>query len=195
MQRIVKRFLLHKQRESDEVGEADFDELKQDLQMVRYEMLNDLKKSRDDTLKFISHINNGILLIGDELFKESLSQNAQSFRDYKNSEYEFGDDFNDDSKESSKTSTTIVRDLDQINELSNVKLSIDKNKSSDDKKIGTPNSSSLGSSVDNNSLSDQLLDSSQLENNSSMQALSTLSIPMDKQKQSEINELHAISEE
>ena len=48
MQRIVKRFLLHKQRETDEVGETDFEELKQDLQMVRYEMINDLKKSREE---------------------------------------------------------------------------------------------------------------------------------------------------
>jgi hypothetical protein len=30
MQRIVKRFLLHKQRENDEINEFDLDELKQD---------------------------------------------------------------------------------------------------------------------------------------------------------------------
>jgi hypothetical protein len=64
MQRIVKRFLLHKQRETDEVSEADFDELKQDLQMVRYEMLNDLKRYREENYRLIAHIHDGILLLG-----------------------------------------------------------------------------------------------------------------------------------
>lgn len=64
MQRIVKRFLLHKQRETDEVGEADFDELKQDLQMVRYEMLNDLKRYREENNRNISLIHSGIVLLG-----------------------------------------------------------------------------------------------------------------------------------
>jgi hypothetical protein len=71
MQRIIKRFLLHKQTESDDIKVSDFDELKQDLQMVRYEVLNDMTKSSDDTLKFISLINNGMVAIGDEIVKES----------------------------------------------------------------------------------------------------------------------------
>lgn len=83
MQRIVKRFLLHKQRESDEVGEADFDELKQDLQMVRFEMLNDLKRSRDDTARLISNIQSGLLLIGEEVFGNSKSENSARFKEYK----------------------------------------------------------------------------------------------------------------
>ncbi len=64
MQRIVKRFLLHKQREKDEVGEADFDELKQDLQMVRYEMNNDLKRYREENYRLFTHIHSGIVLLG-----------------------------------------------------------------------------------------------------------------------------------
>ena len=70
MQRIVKRFLLHKQRESDDVKENNFEELKQDLQMVRFEMLNDIKKSEEDTLKYISLIHNGVAIIGDEILKD-----------------------------------------------------------------------------------------------------------------------------
>lgn len=83
MQRIVKRFLLHKQRESDEVGEADFDELKQDLQMVRFEMLNDLKRSRDETSRLISSIQAGLMLIGEEMFINSKSENAARFKEFK----------------------------------------------------------------------------------------------------------------
>jgi hypothetical protein len=78
MQRIVKRFLLHKQRESDEVGEADFDELKQDLQMVRYEMLNDMKRVREDTTRLVSHLTHGLSLLGDEIFKNNLKVNENN---------------------------------------------------------------------------------------------------------------------
>ena len=40
MERVIKRFLLHNNRENEDVRESDFDELKQDVQMVRFEMLN-----------------------------------------------------------------------------------------------------------------------------------------------------------
>jgi hypothetical protein len=88
MQRIVKRFLLHKQRESDEVGEADFDELKQDLQMVRFEMLNDLKRQHNETLNVVANMQAGLILMGDELFKDSKSESALKFRELKNAELE-----------------------------------------------------------------------------------------------------------
>jgi hypothetical protein len=84
MQRIVKRFLLHKQRESDDVKESDFDELKQDLQMVRFEMLNDIKKSEEETLKYISLIHNGVAILGDEILKDVDDVNlANRFKDFK----------------------------------------------------------------------------------------------------------------
>lgn len=91
MQRIVKRFLLHKQRESDEVGEADFEELKQDLQMVRYEMLNDLKRSHEETVRMISHLQAGLVTIGDEIFKDSSTENSLKFKELKSSEFEMND--------------------------------------------------------------------------------------------------------
>ena len=95
MQRIIKRFLLHKQRETDEVGETDFDEIKQDLQMVRYEMMNDLKRSREETMRLVHHISNGLIIIGDELFslKDSVSENMRRFKEYRATEFDFGDGF------------------------------------------------------------------------------------------------------
>ncbi|CAF4487270.1 unnamed protein product, partial [Rotaria magnacalcarata] len=49
MERVIKRFLLHKQREEqDEIREGDFEELKQDIQMLRFEMMNRLDETRDD---------------------------------------------------------------------------------------------------------------------------------------------------
>ncbi|RNA03569.1 Short transient receptor potential channel 6 [Brachionus plicatilis] len=100
MQRIVKRFLLHKQRESDEVGETDLEELKQDLQMSRYETLNDLKRIRDENYRLMGYLSQGILLIGEEIFKDHKSENAIRFRDLKNAELEYQEALDDfDKKE------------------------------------------------------------------------------------------------
>ena len=73
MQRILIRFLLEKERQSAEVGEGDFSELKQDLQMIRFEMLNEMKKTRDDSIRMINHLNNVLIILGDEIFKNSKS--------------------------------------------------------------------------------------------------------------------------
>jgi hypothetical protein len=91
MQRIVKRFLLHKQRESDEINEFDLDELKQDLQMIRYEMNNDSKRAREETKEILNYMNNGIKLIGEYVFQHNNETNqngdlTRKFNDYKNSE-------------------------------------------------------------------------------------------------------------
>ena len=42
MGRVVKRFLLHNNRENEEVHDSSFDVLKQDVQMIRFEMLANL---------------------------------------------------------------------------------------------------------------------------------------------------------
>jgi hypothetical protein len=40
MERVARRFLLHDRRENEEVKESDFDEVKQELNMAKYEVLN-----------------------------------------------------------------------------------------------------------------------------------------------------------
>ena len=87
MQRIVKRFLLHQQRESDE-KENDVGEIKQDLQMVRFEMINDLKKTREDTFRIVNNIQNGLLILGEEIFKASDFDSIRKFREYKSIDFE-----------------------------------------------------------------------------------------------------------
>ena len=59
---------MEKERQSDEIGEGDFGELKQDLQAIRFEMLSYLKQTRDDSLRLINHLS-GTSLRDDELFK------------------------------------------------------------------------------------------------------------------------------
>jgi hypothetical protein len=68
MERVIKRFLLHKQREEqDEIREGDFEELKQDIQMLRFEMLNRLDETRDDLCKSSHLLNEGVLIVGELL--------------------------------------------------------------------------------------------------------------------------------
>ena len=83
MQRIIKRFLLHNQREmmEGEIGSKDFHDLKQDLQMIRYEILYDLKKSKEDSFYQSALIQNGLTLIGDELIKSPA--NWENFVNFK----------------------------------------------------------------------------------------------------------------
>lgn len=69
IQRIVKRFLLSKQRESDDVNETDFEELKQDLQMIRFEIANELRSNSDETMRCMSLIHYGIVVLGEEILK------------------------------------------------------------------------------------------------------------------------------
>ncbi len=68
MERVIKRFLLHKQREEqDEIREGDFEELKQDIQMLRFEMMNRLDETRDDLTKNSLLLNEGVLVVGELL--------------------------------------------------------------------------------------------------------------------------------
>lgn len=84
MERVIKRFLLHNNRENDDVRESDFDELKQDVQMVRYEMLSYLRQNKEDAVRYTSVLHNGLSLLG-EFVCESLQDSdvAYGFEQYK----------------------------------------------------------------------------------------------------------------
>ena len=84
MQRIVKRFLHHKQRENDEAKEVDLSELKQDLQMIRYEFNNDERRSKEELKNLLNHIDTGIKIIGQHVFQNSADGDELSlkFRNY-----------------------------------------------------------------------------------------------------------------
>ena len=76
MERVIKRFLLHKQREEqDEIREGDFEELKQDIQMLRFEMMNRLDETRDDLAKNSLLLNEGVLVVGELLASLSRDSN------------------------------------------------------------------------------------------------------------------------
>jgi hypothetical protein len=69
MERVIKRLLLHNNRENDEIKESDFDELKQDVQMIRYDVMNGLKNTKEDAVKYVKMFHTGISLLGDFLFE------------------------------------------------------------------------------------------------------------------------------
>lgn len=89
--------------------ESDFEELKQDLQMVRYEMLNDIKKNEEETLKYISLLHAGIGIIGDEVLKDVNDlEISTKFKEFKQFESELRD-----SIEQPDLDTTAVDKLNQ----------------------------------------------------------------------------------
>ena len=87
MERIAKRFLLHNHREKEEVKESDFDELKQEVQMVRFEMGNELLLIKDNLARYANMLHTGMSLLGEyfiikknQNFNEEIANNFQKFR-------------------------------------------------------------------------------------------------------------------
>jgi hypothetical protein len=86
MQRIIKRFLLRSQREKEKGDEGDAEQIKQDLQMFRFEMHNDLKRARLNSLKSLAVIHGGISVMGDEALKTSKTETIEKFSSFKSYE-------------------------------------------------------------------------------------------------------------
>mgnify|MGYP001810981211 CR=1 FL=1 len=74
MERVVKRFLMHNQGDSDDPKQNEFDDLKQDLQLLKYDMLNDLKKSREDNMRNMFIINGGIQFLAEEILSNNINK-------------------------------------------------------------------------------------------------------------------------
>jgi hypothetical protein len=83
MERVIKRLLLHNNRENDEIKESDFDELKQDVQMIRFDVMNGLKSTKEDALKYVKMFHNGISLLGDFLFETKNDDDNHLFDDFR----------------------------------------------------------------------------------------------------------------
>lgn len=73
MERVIKRYLMHNQGEVDDLKLNDFDELKQELQMMKHEFINDIFKSKDDILKNVFFLTNSIKFIAEDILLNNLS--------------------------------------------------------------------------------------------------------------------------
>ena len=82
MERVIKRYLMHNQGDSDDPKQNEFDDVKQDLQTLRYEIINDMKKTREDNARNMSIINGGLQFVSEEILNNN-KDNQQSYFRYK----------------------------------------------------------------------------------------------------------------
>ncbi len=86
MERVAKRFLLHNKREREEVKESDFDELKQDVQMVRHELNNDVSIFSTSMANYTAMLHQGICMLGEYFYSRQessdVSRRFRSFQTY-----------------------------------------------------------------------------------------------------------------
>lgn len=87
MDRVIKRYLMHNQGDIDDLKLNEFDELKQELNMMKNEFINDVYKSKDDILKNVFFLTNSIKFIAEDVLlnqKNCESQSSSSHARYKN---------------------------------------------------------------------------------------------------------------
>ena len=76
MERVARRFLLHNRRETEEVKERDFDDLKQELNMAKYEVLNSSKQIKFNLRGYEAILQRGLGLLSRYFVsKEDFSEN------------------------------------------------------------------------------------------------------------------------
>jgi hypothetical protein len=124
MERVIKRFLLHNQNDFDDPKQNEYDEFKQDLQLLRCEIINNLKKSREETNRNLLAINTGIELVTEEVAMNDFSKSSNNlFNRYKEllNTYEMNSSrVNSEQEISTEVSTIIpIEQLDEIEKHSN----------------------------------------------------------------------------
>lgn len=67
MERVIKRYFMHNQGDSDDLKQNEYDDLRTELQLMKFDMLNDLKCSRDDTEFSMNSINTGMEFVSEEI--------------------------------------------------------------------------------------------------------------------------------
>ena len=70
MSRISTRFLLENHREEEKINVSDFDDIKQSVQSVRYELMNDLSIFNESLKRYSRILHTGLSLIGEYFVKE-----------------------------------------------------------------------------------------------------------------------------
>jgi len=94
MERVARRFLLHNRRENEDVKESDFDDLKQELNMAKFEMLNNSKLIKENIKDYESVLRKGFNLLGQYFFSnddtelEGAKKHKNIFSRKRNSENE-----------------------------------------------------------------------------------------------------------
>jgi hypothetical protein len=68
MERVVKRYLMHSQGDTDDDPKLnELEDLKQELQIMKYDIVNDLKKSKEENIKNANMLNNSLHFVAEEV--------------------------------------------------------------------------------------------------------------------------------
>ena len=125
MERVIKRFLLHNNRENEDVRESDFDELKQDVQMVRFEMLNCLRQNKENAARNTSILHNGLSILGDfvcqSMQDSDLAAGFRKFQEFDKSLDNELDDYSDLNKQVTSFSRGFVFNNKEENMLKSIR--------------------------------------------------------------------------
>ena len=62
----MKRYLMHNQGDSEDPKLNEIDEMKQEVQMIKYEILQDIKKFREENFKSVFFLNNNLQYVTEE---------------------------------------------------------------------------------------------------------------------------------
>ena len=83
MERVARRFLLHNRRENEDVKESDFDDLKQELNMAKYEILNNSKLIKENLKGYETILQKGLRILNQCFFlKDDFAENSKKFNNY-----------------------------------------------------------------------------------------------------------------
>lgn len=94
MERVAKRFLLHNHHEKDNLKESSFDELKQNMQIVRFEMLNDITTVKENLARYSRLLHCGLNLLGEYFLNDKEYTNCEllkKFEYFRKSSFNFYD--------------------------------------------------------------------------------------------------------
>lgn len=79
MERVARRFLLHNRRENEDAKESDFDDLKQELNMAKFEVLNNSRQIRHKLKDYESVLQQGFNLLAQYFFvKDDLTETTRT---------------------------------------------------------------------------------------------------------------------
>lgn len=79
MERVVKRYLMHNQDDTDDDPKLnELEDLKQELQMLKYDIMSDLKKSKDENIKNANMLNSSLQFVAEEVVVSSSDEEDEN---------------------------------------------------------------------------------------------------------------------
>jgi hypothetical protein len=119
MERVVKRFLLYNQNENVHVKESDFDELRDKMNMTRYEMMNNIKSMRESFIGYAHLLYNGFSLLSNKFTKSDMKKHNFSYATLSNLNM---------FKNSSKMLNKQLKSIDEFNNFTKMYQMVTENK-------------------------------------------------------------------